>query len=125
MTRIDAYCYNLGIAISEKGSVLISLIAISCWGGRRKLPFVFTELGVAMLSSVLNSERAVQMNIFIMRAFIKLREILSTEKDLAKRMAELEKEQLAQGKDILTISKVINRLVSDASKPRSAIGFQV
>jgi phage regulator Rha-like protein len=52
----------------------------SQWGGRRYLPYVFTEQGVAMLSSVLNSERAVQVNIAIMRTFVKLRELLSTNK---------------------------------------------
>jgi hypothetical protein len=58
-------------------------------GGRRKLPFAFTELGVAMLSSVLNSERAVQMNISIMRAFVKLREIVATNKALAQRIDQI------------------------------------
>jgi hypothetical protein len=58
-------------------------------GGRRKLPFAFTELGVAMLSSVLNSERAVQMNISIMRAFVKQREIVATNKALAQRIDQI------------------------------------
>jgi hypothetical protein len=59
-------------------------------GGRRTRPYAFTELGVAMLSSVLNSERAVQMNIVIMRAFVKLREVLATNKDLAYRIEQIE-----------------------------------
>ena len=58
-------------------------------GGRRYLPYAFTELGVAMLSSVLNSERAVQMNIVVMRAFVKLREVLATNKALAQRIEQL------------------------------------
>ena len=58
-------------------------------GGRRTLPYAFTEHGVAMLSSVLNSERAVQMNIFIIRAFVKLREVLATNKALAQRIDQL------------------------------------
>ena len=58
---------------------------------RKYLPYVFTEQGVAMLSSVLNSERAVMVNIEIMRAFVRLREILSTHKDLARKLEELEK----------------------------------
>lgn len=58
-------------------------------GGRRYLPYAFTELGVAMLSSVLNSERAVQMNIVIMRAFVKLREVLAANKTLARRVEQL------------------------------------
>src|SRR5215216_4795960 len=59
-------------------------------GGRRYRPYVFTEQGVAMLSSVLNSDRAVGVNIAIMRAFVRLRRILSTHKDLARKLAELE-----------------------------------
>lgn len=60
------------------------------YGGRRYLPFVFTEQGVAMLSSVLNSDRAIEVNIEIMRAFVKLRQLLTTHKDLAKKFEELE-----------------------------------
>lgn len=63
----------------------------SRWGGTRKLPYAFTEQGVAMLSSVLRSKRAVQVNIQIMRAFVKLRELLATHKDLAGKLEELEK----------------------------------
>src|SRR3990172_6171207 len=59
-------------------------------GGRRYLPYVFTEQGVAMLSSVLNSDRAIEVNIQIMRAFLKLREMIASHKDLAKRLDELE-----------------------------------
>lgn len=62
-------------------------------GGRRYLPYAFTELGVAMLSSVLNSERAVQMNILIMRAFVKLREVLASNRDLANKIEKLEAAQ--------------------------------
>lgn len=67
-------------------------------GGRRYLPYVFTEQGVAMLSSILNSERAVQVNIEIMRAFVKLRQVLSENKDLAKRLDDLEKKYDSQFK---------------------------
>ena len=62
----------------------------SSWGGTRKLPYVFTEQGVAMLSGVLHSKRAVQVNIAIMRAFVRLREILLTHKDLAAKIEALE-----------------------------------
>lgn len=68
-----------------KAANLRSQIATSNYGGRRYRPYVFTELGVAMLSSVLNSERAVQMNIIVMRAFVKLRELMATHKDLARK----------------------------------------
>lgn len=65
----------------DEAENLRSQIVISSWGGRRYLPFVFTEQGVAMLSSVLKSDRAIQVNIAIMRAFVKLREILATHKN--------------------------------------------
>ena len=63
----------------------------SSWGGTRKPPRAFTEQGIAMLSSVLNSQRAIQVNIEIMRTFVKLREMISTHKDLARKLNELEK----------------------------------
>ena len=97
----------------------------SSWGGSRYQPFVFTELGVAMLSSVLKSDRAVQMNIFIMRAFVKLRELLATHKDLAEKIHILEKEQKEQGKDITDITIALNKLLKEKSKLPSAIGFVV
>jgi len=74
----------------EEASNLISHFAISSWGGNRKLPYVFTEQGVAMLSSVLNSKQAIQVNIAIMRAFVRMRDILLTNKDLAVKIEALE-----------------------------------
>jgi len=65
-------------------------------GGRRYLPYAFTELGVAMLSSVLNSDRAIQMNIFIMRSFVKMRRMIADNKDLAHKVDKLELEQMKQ-----------------------------
>jgi phage regulator Rha-like protein len=70
----------------------------SQWGGRRYSPYAFTEQGVAMLSCVLRSKRAVQVNIEIMRAFVRLRQILASNKELAKRLDELEKKYDAQFK---------------------------
>ena len=94
-------------------------------GGRRYLPYAFTELGVAMLSSVLNSDRAVQMNIFIMRAFVRLRELLLTHKELAQKIEQLEKEQKEQGKDITEISRAVNLLIAEKVNIKDAIGFHV
>lgn len=70
-------------------------------GGRRNLPLAFTEQGVAMLSSVLRSQRAVQVNIEIMRAFVKLRELLATPKDLARQLEVLERKYDAQFRVVL------------------------
>ena len=75
----------------EEYQNLKSQFVISSWGGlRRAFPYAFTEQGVAMLSSVLNSDRAIEVNITIVRAFVKLREMISTHKDLARRLYELE-----------------------------------
>jgi phage regulator Rha-like protein len=77
---------------NEELKILKSQIVTSRWGGiRRANPYVFTEQGVAMLSSVLRSKKAVQINILIMRAFVKLRQILSTHKELAYKLEELER----------------------------------
>jgi phage regulator Rha-like protein len=80
-------------------------------GGRRYLPYVFTQEGVAMLSSVLNSRRAIQVNIQIMRAFVKLRQILSTHKELAYKLGELERKIEKHDADIKDIFEAIRQLM--------------
>ena len=89
-------------------------------GGRRYLPFVFTEQGVAMLSSVLNSEKAIEVNILIMRAFVKLREMIATNKNLAKRLDELEKKYDGQFRAVF---EAIRQLMAPPVRPRKKIGF--
>jgi len=90
------------------------------YGGRRYLPYAFTEHGVAMLSSVLRSERAVQMNILIIRAFVKLRELLATHKDLARKIEDLENNQ---GQHTLQINSIIKLLTKPDKKSRKPFGF--
>lgn len=91
------------------------------WGGRRYPPYAFTEQGVAMLSSVLRSDRAVQVNIEIMRTFVKLREILSNHKDLAKKLNSLEKKYDEQFK---VVFDAIRQLMKPESiKNKKPIGF--
>ena len=92
-------------------------------GGRRYLPYVFTEHGVAMLSSVLNSERAVQVNIVIIRTFIKLREILSTHKDLAERLAKLERKYEEHDNELKAVFEAIRQLLAAPTAPKRRIGF--
>lgn len=82
----------------------------------------FTEQGVSMLSSVLRSQRAIQVNIAIMRAFVRLREILSTHKKLARKLNELEKKYDAQFR---VVFEVIRRLMAEEEKPKLPIGFHV
>lgn len=91
--------------------------ATSKRGGRRYLPYVFTQEGVAMLSSVLSSERAVQVNIAIMRAFVKLREILLTHKELAQKIEELEHKYQLHETDIQKIFEVIIKLIEPPDEP--------
>jgi hypothetical protein len=98
-------------------------IGISSWGGRRYLPYAFTEHGVAMLSSVLKSRRAIQMNILIIRAFVRLREILATHKDLARKIEDLEIKQQEQGAQITGIYSIVKRLLAPAKSRHRPIGF--
>ena len=85
-------------------------------GGRRYLPYAFTEHGVAMLASVLNSDRAVQMNILIIRAFIKLRELLATHKDLARKVEKLEAGQRDHAIAISLVAKDVQGLAKTVKK---------
>jgi hypothetical protein len=92
--------------------------------GLRRPPYAFTELGVAMLSSVLKSKRAVQMNILIMRAFVRLREILATHKDLARAIEDLQRKQDEHGKYIASIIETINHFFApEPVPPKRRIGF--
>jgi len=88
-------------------------------------PYAFTEQGVAMLSSVLNSARAVKVNIAIMRAFVKLRETLETNRELARKFAELEKHVGKHDEEIGAIIEAIRQLMASPTKPRREIGFHV
>ncbi len=90
-------------------------------GGRRYLPQVFTEQGVAMLSSVLRSEKAALVNIEIMRAFVKLREFLLTNQELARKLSELEKRYDASFRDVFL---AIRSLMSPPEVKRRKIGIQ-
>ncbi|HOW43221.1 MAG TPA: ORF6N domain-containing protein [Candidatus Omnitrophota bacterium] len=101
---------------------LRSQFVTSSWGGHRYLPYVFTQEGVAMLSSVLRSERAVQVNIAIMRAFVKLRELLLTHKELSEKIEELERKYQMHETDIQVIFTTIKKLIEpppdEPPKPR-------
>ena len=110
---------------AEEAHDLKCQFGISSWGGRRALPYVFTEQGIAMLSSVLNSERAVKVNIAIMRAFVKLREIMETNRELARKFAELEKRVGKHDEEIVAILEAIRQLMAPPEKPRREIGFHV
>lgn len=90
--------------------------------GLRHAPMAFTEQGIAMLSSLLNSKRAIRVNIEIMRAFVRLREMIATNRDLARRLDELEKRYNARFR---TVFEAIRQLMAPSEKPRRSIGFRV
>lgn len=92
-------------------------------GGRRYLPYVFTEQGVAMLSSVLNSERAIEVNIAIMRAFVKLREMLLSNEELNQKFAALERKFAVHDAQFKIVFDELRKLISAPEKPRRPIGF--
>jgi hypothetical protein len=108
---------------AEEFANLRSQIATSrSWGGRRYLPFVFTEEGVAMLSSVLHSPRAVAVNIEIMRAFVRMRRLLATHATLARRLDDLEAKYDA---NFRVVFDAIRELMAPAAAPSRRIGFSV
>ncbi len=92
--------------------------------GLRRRPYAFTEQGVAMLSTVLNSERAIEVNIAIMRAFVRLREIMSTHKDLARKLAQLERKLGEHDEKFAIVFEAIRQLMAPPpAPPRRRIGF--
>ncbi len=105
---------------------LKSQIATSSWGGARYKPNVFTGQGVAMLSSILNSKTAIEVNIRIIRVFTKLREYALTHKEILLQLSKLEKEVTGNSKDIENIFIVLKELLEKESKPtpRNKIGFK-
>jgi hypothetical protein len=94
-------------------------------GGRRYSPYAFTEQGVAMLSSVLSGERAAHVNIAIMRAFVKLREVLTTNEDLARKFEALEKRVGDHDEQIVEILDAIREMLSPGPLTKGEIGFHV
>jgi hypothetical protein len=118
----DDFMFTL---IHQELTNLRSQTVTSNRGGRRYLPLVFTELGVAMLSSVLNSERAVQMNILIMRTFVRLRELIAANKDLAVRVEKLETGQRQVSSIIEVLVDEIDHIKALPPSPGRKIGFDL
>ncbi|QJP35162.1 ORF6N domain-containing protein [Nonlabens sp. Ci31] len=108
----------------EEWTDLKSQNATSSWGGRRSEPFVFTEHGVLMLSSVLNSERAIAVNIKIMRVYTRIKEMLLTSNDLLLRMEKLERNTSKHDMQISQVFDLIKQLVKREEAPRTQIGYK-
>jgi phage regulator Rha-like protein len=102
------------IATSKKGR-----------GGRRYAPFAFTEHGAIMLASVLNTQRATEVSVFVVRAFIRLREMLATHKELAHKLAELERKLVTHDEAIRSLMNAIRQLMTPPVQKRRPIGFRV
>lgn len=104
---------------SKEVTILKSHFATSrlAWGGRRKLPYAFTEHGAIMAASVLNTPRAVEMSVFVVRAFVRLRAFLATHKELAEKLAELERKLASHGEQIVAIVEAIKHLMEPRKPP--------
>ncbi|MFH1825825.1 MAG: ORF6N domain-containing protein [bacterium] len=113
----DDFMFQLSEAEYE---ILRSQNVTSSWGGRRYRPYAFTEHGILMLSSVLNSNRAIQVNIQIMRTFTKLRRIFSTHKDILRRIEQMENKYDKQFK---VVFDVIKALIQEPEEKLKRIGF--
>ena len=92
-------------------------------GGRRYRPYAFTEHGAIMAASVLNSHRAIEVSVYVVRAFVKLREMLRTRKELARKLAELEKRIEGHDEEIVAPFEAIRQLMEPPEKPSKRIGF--
>ena len=128
----DRFPVDFMFQLSEKEfENLKSQNATSSWGGRRKLPYAFSEHGVLMLSSVLNSPTAIQVNIKIMRVYTKLREMILANKDILLKLEHLEKKILKQDEksnkheeEIQIIFGALKQLLSPIQETRKKIGFK-
>lgn len=128
--NIDRFPEDFMFRLTEtEFDLLKSQIATSSWGGRRKLPYVFTEHGVLMLSSVLNSDLAIKINIQIMRVYSKIRHMLASHKDLLLKFEQLETKLADHDEKIRLILEYVKLFEKDkqqesAQKNRSRIGFK-
>lgn len=102
---------------------LKSQIATSSWGGRRKLPFVFTEHGILMLSSVLNSKQAIQVNIQIVRIFSRIRQFIIDSGELKLEIEEIKQKVSNQDKNIELVFTYLDKLIDKKTGPRKRIGY--
>lgn len=109
----------------EKAEVVTNCDHLKSLKFSPQLPYAFTEQGVAMLSSALNSDRAIMVNIQIMRAFVKLKVILLTHKELANKLNDLEKKVTRHDAEIQAIFEAIRQLMAPPKKPRRTIGFHM
>jgi len=112
------------VLTNQEVAVLKSHFATSSWGGKRKPPRVFTEHGAIMAATVLNSPRAIEMSVYVVRAFVQLRDALSANAEIAKRLDQLQRKVGAHDHAILEILQALRHLTQPAEAPkRRRIGF--
>ena len=121
--NIDRFPEDFMFQLTEKEFSALKLVSQDRggWGGRRYLPFVFTEQGVAMLASVLNSPRAIEINIMIIRTFVEMRRMIAGNEKLARKLQELERSYDAKFK---VVFDAIRKLMQPGVRPRRKIGFR-
>lgn len=123
--NIDRFPEDFMFQLTEtEWNDLKSQFATSSWGGRRKLPHVFSEHGVLMLSSVLNSPQAIQVNIQIVRIFTRLRNLLSEHAELKLEIADIKKHLQNHDKNIELVFSYLDKLIDKQNQPRKRIGFK-
>ncbi len=110
------------LTLAEAANLRSQFATSSSYGGRRYLPYAFTEHGALMLANVLSSERAAQTSVMVVRAFVKLRQMLASNAELARKLAAMEKKYDAQFKIVFD---AIRQLMSPPAKPKREIGFHV
>ena len=121
--NIERFPQDFRFQLSKKEfNNLMFQFGTSSWGGIRKSPFVFTEHGILMLSSVLNSKRAIQVNIEIMRTFVRLRQMLASNKELSRKLLEIEKKYDEQFK---VVFDAIHQILILPEKTKRPFGFSV
>ena len=108
---------------SDEFEILKSQFATSSWGGRRKLPLAFTEHGAIMAASVLNSDRAVEMSVYVVRAFVQLRAVLLDHKALADKLAALERRVSHHDNSLAEVIDAIRALMAQPKSANRPIGF--
>jgi phage regulator Rha-like protein len=127
--NIERFPDDFGFQLTrEEFEALRSQIAISKTerrGGRQYLPYAFTEHGAVMSASVLNSPKAVEMSVEVVRAFVRLRGFLASHRQLAAKLEELEKKIASHDKNIVTLFDAVRSLMATPEKPKRRIGFQV
>jgi hypothetical protein len=119
----DDFMFRL--SADEIGLLRSQIVTLKRGQHRKYRPYAFTEQGVAMLSSVLKSDRAVKVNIAIMRAFVRLRRTLETNREFARKFSELEKHVGKHDDEIVAIIDAIRQLMAPPPRPRREIGFHV